>query len=177
MNSIHKPIYCLDTSAFVDMVHDQPEEVYPGLWNCMGNLADAGRLIMVEIAYKECKDPEAQQWLETHSGIRRPMSAEVLTCVSRLQSDLIDNKQYIVKPDSLKSEADPFVIALAMCENLERCGSYSSGDVVVVHHEGATNNKIGKVKITDVCRRYKIDSYKIIDAVRKENWIFDLRGA
>ncbi len=175
MNSGNNTIYCLDTSAFVDMVHEQPEDLYPGLWNCMGDLAKAGRLIMVKNAYEECKDPEAQPWLKACSCIIRPLSADVIACVSQLQSDLTDDKQFLVDPKSTKSQADPFVIALAMSENLKRGGSHSSGDVVLVHHESATNNRYGRVKIADICRRYSIQSYRMVDVVRQEKWIFDLR--
>ena len=85
MNSNSSPIYCLDTSAFVDIVHDQPEDSYPGLWNCMGDLAKAGRLIMIKNAYDECKDQEAQPWLKASSSIIRLLTADIQECVSTLQ--------------------------------------------------------------------------------------------
>lgn len=154
------------------MVHGYPILNYPGMWECMADLVADGRLIMIEQARGECKDESAQPWLDSCSTMVRKFSHEVNICINQLQKDLTTDKQYLVDPSSDKDMADPFVVALAMAENLKLSGEYHSGQVIVVANEKPAFKTRGKIKIPDVCKRYSIECIQLVDVVKRENWVF-----
>jgi hypothetical protein len=165
-------IYNLDTSAFLRMKEFYFEEGFPDFWEAMGDLADSGRLIMVKDARDECKDAEVQPWFRKHPSMIIKRTAEVLQCMKVLLGDLDADNQRLVDPNSDKDKADPWVIALAMAENIKHSGSYASGRTIVVGHESLTNKTEGKLKIPDVCKRYSIDYYSLPKVIRIESWKF-----
>lgn len=169
-------IYCIDASVVIDMVHDYPEWLIPGIWDAMAELADQDRLIIPKRVRDECKDDEVQQWFEDHSQMVKEFSEIQNVALTQLMADLDSDDQHLVDQDSPgKDEGDPFFIALIMAENKRLTGSYQSGPVTALCHEGASNRTRGKVKIKDVCQRYRINYLKLLDIAKNEGWRF-VRG-
>ena len=172
MNDPSHLIYCIDASAFIDLIHFNQPSNYPGVWDSIAELADNGRLIMYEEVKEECKDPAIQPWLKDHNAIVRPFSLEINQSMLELQSDLDRDGQWMVDPNSNKDKADPWVVAHAMAEDKREPDLFVAGLVKVVSHERITNKKKGKVKIPDVCKRYNIECITFPELVRLEGWVF-----
>ena len=162
-------IYCMDSSAFIDM--ERAAEHVPGLWEAMGDLADNGRLIMPKVLVEEeCIKPWNQAWFDAHQGMVRSFSPELGDAMTQLQSDLSSDGQYMVHPGSTRDRGDPWVVALAMAESKLQTGLFDWAEVVVVAHEKATGARRGKVKIPDACIRYGIGCISLRDLLDREGY-------
>ena len=168
MTNSHDIVYCIDASAFIDIV--QAARDIPDLWEPITDLAQNGHLIMPEQVKAECKDPEGQPWLDRHNRIVRVFTEDLNDAINQLQADLDADGQWLVNPGSIKDLSDPWVVALAMSENKLLGGSYGSGRVMVVCHEKPNGAKKGKIKIPDACDRYRIPCVRLRKLLELEGW-------
>lgn len=158
--------YCMDSSAFIDM--ERAAKHVPGLWEAVGDLADRGRLIMHKEVQGECMNEENEAWFDAHHGIVKSFSPELGEAMAQLQADLTTDGQFMVDPSSNRDKADPWVVALAMAENMRQRDLFGPAEVVVVAHEKATGTKKGKVRIPDACVRYGIRCISLRDLLENE---------
>lgn len=149
-----EPKYTIDTCSLTAMRRVYPEDVFPGAWRKLSELADSGAVIAVDEVLEELKaeDDEVLEWAQAHSGIFVPLTAEIQTEATKIlvsHSTLVDLRKR-------KSGADPFVIASAV---VHRCA--------VVTEEKPSGGP-GKVKIPDVCKAMKIKCINILTMLRRE---------
>jgi len=162
-------IYCIDTSALIDLDRDYSEEVFPPLWENLINLVNESRLIAAEEVKEDLKrgDDTLYNWIIQHcSQMFIPTNTEIMNQVVKITnrfSNLIDEN----KPS--KNQADPFVIALAL-EVLNRYSHISPNTkIMVITHEKFTGNLNGP-KMPDICRFYDLKVGKLIDIFKTEGW-------
>lgn len=165
-------VYCIDSSALIDLVHTYPPEIFPGLWERIGELAVGGRLLTVKQVRGECQDKELVAWFKNHGNIIVRISARLLENVTRISADLYAADQWLVDPSSDRDAADPYVVALALSENESDDPRVFPRKAVVVQHEKPTKNRRGRVKIPDVCGRYGLECLSLVEMVRSEGWHF-----
>jgi len=82
--------------------------------------------------------------------------------ILRLFPNLVDFRK--TTPD-----ADPFIIALAMCEEQQRT-LWEEQHIVVSEEKPACSG--AHPKIPDVCKSYGVECIPLMDFFRKENWQF-----
>jgi hypothetical protein len=150
-----QPKYIVDTSSFAAMRHTYSQDVFPGAWAMVSNLATSGILLSVEPVYKELEefDDDIFKWARANKQIflKVNMSAQVaVRAILSTHPNLLDPK----KPTSI---ADPFVIAAAQ---LRSCAV-----VTEERPSGGPNRK----KIPDVCLACSIPCIKLLDLFRAEN--------
>ena len=169
MSTQHDLVYCIDTSAIIDM--ERALRDVPDIWEPLSILADSNRLIMPEKVKEECeKNPNTKIWLNKYKCIVRPFTEELNDAIAKLQADLKADDQFLVDPGSTKDQGDPWVVALAMSENRLLGSSYHSGRVVVVCHEKRGSNLRGKVTIPNACDRYGIKCIRLRELFEHEGW-------
>lgn len=149
-----EPRYTVDTCSFTAMRRVYPEDVFPGAWRKLSDLADAGVMIAIDEVFEELKaqDDEVLEWANQHAGIFVPLDADIQTEASKILSahtKLVDLRKR-------KSGADPFVIASAV---VKRC--------TVVTEEKPSGGP-GKIKIPDVCKAMKIECITVLTMLRRE---------
>lgn len=163
-------IYCIDTSALIDLDREYSLEVFPTLWEKhIVGLIDEGRLIATEEIKTELKkqDDELRKWImDNCKSMFYPTETPVMGKVGEILSRF-PNLINPAKPD--KNYADPFVIALAL-EIPNLFDNISSLDeVMVITHERFTNNLNGP-KMPDICRQFDLKVGKLIQLFKSEQW-------
>ncbi|MCD6318324.1 DUF4411 family protein [Candidatus Aerophobetes bacterium] len=160
-------IYCIDTSALIDMKILYPQDIFSSLWKNMEKLIKQRRLISPYEVLEELrkKDDELLKWAEIHKSMFKNLDANQLEKVRdilRLFPNLVDFQK--TTPD-----ADPFVIALAMCEEQQRT-LWEEQRIVVSEEKPAHPG--ARPKIPDVCKSYGVECISLMEFFRKENWQF-----
>src|SRR3990172_2261980 len=115
-----------------------PPDVFPGAWVKLDELVASGRVISVENVQQELagQDDEVFRWAVANPAVFLALTSEI-----QLQAAIILNDcPTLIDPRRPRSNADPFIIAVAMCH---RC--------ILVADEVPSGSPL-RHKIPDVCR-------------------------
>ena len=131
-----------------------PQDVFPGVWDKVSQLADDGVLISVEDIYEELRvqDDEVLQWAKEHSAIFVPLDDRIQLKVREILHShigLLDHRRR-------QSSADPFLIALAIVRSC----------TVVTEEKPSGAGQ--RPKIPNVCRDYGVKCITLLDMLRAE---------
>lgn len=160
-------IYCIDTSAWIDMKELYPARIFLTLWNKLDVLVKSGRVIAPQEVYSELdkKDDEVLQWVKQRKRLFKSLNDEEQLA---LVFDIQEKFPNLVDPQKETPDADPFVVALAFLEtrNLTMIGD----QCVVVSQEKPSSNVSDKPKIPDACNAYGVKHLSILDLLDNEGW-------
>jgi hypothetical protein len=151
-------MYSIDTSALLDAwIRWYPPDLFPKLWKNIESLISEQRLFATEevLVELEKKDDEIFKWAKKQKMFH-PLIAEIQTIASQILAKfprLIDSR-------GERSQADPFVVALARHKNL----------VVVTGEKNFGTEDRPKIPI--VCKEFGIKSISIVQLIRSEGWRF-----
>lgn len=157
------PKYSIDTSAILDAwVRYYPLDLFPSFWDRFSLLAKSKEGIAIELISQElkAKDDGCYDWFRVNN--LTSFFIEISAPIEKKVTDILRDPNYQKLVDDRKGtySADPFVIALAMEENL-----------IVVTGERASNN-ILKPKIPDVYNSIGIGCINMLELMRIEKWSF-----
>lgn len=159
--------YCVDASSFFELKIRFPKDVFPSVWERVEELIRAGRLISAKEVLREIETgrDELVRWTKTRKQIfLDPLSPEL-----ELVKDILKNFPHLGSPWKQTHHADPFIIALAKLKNdTEPPHLYEKKRYVVVTEESQNNPN----RIPSVCRHYNVQSFKLLELFRRENWQF-----
>lgn len=158
------PIYCIDTSALIDLRRRYPSKVFGALWAEIEGLVAAGRLIAPREVLRELEkgDDDMYKWAKTHSG----MFVDLDKDQQELLKEILRSFSKWVDTETDRPVADPMVIALARHATLANGGASR----VVVSHEVPGGQ--GATKIPNVCQRYGIPHIQLVEMFYREGWSF-----
>lgn len=165
-------IYCIDTSALVDLKLWYRMSTFPSLWHNLGELVKDERLISAYQVLEELKekDDELLRWARKN---KRMFKAEDENQIQVVQ-EILSRFPGLVDPNKQIPEADPFVIALAILKNRER--SLFGEQCVVVTQERRTGTGGGRPRIPNVCLAYGIECLHgptaLAEFFEQEGWTF-----
>jgi hypothetical protein len=164
MNSLfnqNQLIYSLDTSSLIAAFHEwYPIKNFPVLWHKIEELIKDGRLKMLEAVFKEAmRDLEIEEWCDQRE-LEQYLQLEVDDAVETEFDEVQLRFPRLVNTRTGKSAADPWVIALAM----------ATPNCVVVTQESHGSKR--KPKIPDVCDHFEVEYIRMVDLIKRENWIF-----
>lgn len=151
--------YCLDTSALIEAwVRLYPQDVFPSFWDRLDRLIEAGDVlcpdeVLVEL---EKKDDDLYHWVRSRQKLVYPLDDMLQVTVRRILKlfpRLVDSSRF-------RSQADPFVIALAII---------TGAAVVTMEKNSGT---LTKPKIPDVCSHYNIRCINLLTLIREQKWNF-----
>lgn len=150
--------YVFDTNIFINLQRRQPIDIYPSLWNKIGELMDSGIIISSQEVYDEISigGDDLEKWAKSRKECFLPSEISVQQSVR----DILNEHRGLVEGGSKKNSADPFVIALAKDK---RCK--------VVTEETRTRN-FNSPKIPDVCDAYSIDCIDFVGFARESKLNF-----
>ncbi len=157
------PVYCVDTSALIDLWRRYPAKVFGALWTAVEQLIDQGRFIAPREVLRdlEKRDDNVYKWAKKHSTMFVDLDAEQQALVK----DMLKAFPKWIDLLSQQPEADPFVIALARSQSL-----IPGGPRIVVSHE--LPGGPGATKIPNACQKYNIPHIQLVDLFVKEGWSF-----
>lgn len=150
--------YVFDSNIFMNLQRRQPIDIYPSLWNKLGELMTSGIIISSQEVYDEIAvgGDELEKWAKSRKEYF--LSSDVA-----IQSEvraILQSHRGLVEGGKKKNSADPFVIALAK----ER-------QCTLVTEETRTRNK-DTPKIPDVCDEYAIKCIDFVTFSREEKLSF-----
>ena len=149
------PKYTVDTCSFTTLKRVYPQDVVPGAWDAISEMADSGIIISSHEIYLELEvqDDGVFEWARNHQNIFLPLDDDIQIKAREILRDypnLLDLRQ-------LKSSADPFLIATAIVNSCS-----------VVTEEQPTGLGSKLVKIPNVCRSLKVTCISLLDLMRAE---------
>lgn len=129
--------YVFDSNIFINLERLQPIDVYPSVWNKIGELMDDGTIISSQEVYEEILvgDDYLSTWAKQRQKYFLPTDEKIQIVVR----DILSRYRGLVEGGKKRNNADPFVIAVAQ---LNKC--------TVVSEEAKSNNS-DSPKIADVC--------------------------
>ena len=164
-------VYCIDSSALIDLRILYRRSTFPGVWQDLAQLVRARRLIAPRQVRAEIKkDDVLPEWVrEDHN---RRMFVRLKTEGLRIAKEITNRFPGLVDPDKETPDADPFVIALAIEKSREQQGLFHSQKHVVVTTERA--HPQGKPRIPDACHGLGVECMfterALADLFEKEGW-------
>ena len=134
-----------------------PPDSFPSLWNNIERMINDGTLRATEEVREELsqKDDDVYEWAKNRNDLFVPLTIDIQHEVSNILAKF----QKLVGALSDRSQADVFVIALAMVENC----------TVITGEQYGNENK---PKIPFVCNYYKIPCINMVGFIREQNWKF-----
>ena len=163
-----RTVYCIDTSALIDLKALYPEEVFPGVWAELDKLIEAGRMIAPKEVQKEIKkwDTWLYRWASKHKRMFAKLDKDQVRCVSELLSVFPD----LPDPKKRTPDADPFLVALALGRKRKDKQYLFKTKYVVVTQEKYKHQ--GKPKIPNACEHYRIEWIPLTELLGREKWRF-----
>lgn len=151
--------YCIDTSALLDgWVRWYPPDTFRTLWENIEGLIDGDIIIAPEEVLVELakKDDDVHKWAKKNKKLFVAPSKDIQSATS----DILREFPRLVDTRKQRSQADPFVIAVAKTYKLT---------VVTEEKKPGT---IDRPTIPIVCNHFKIKCIRLLDMIRDQGWKF-----
>lgn len=150
--------YVFDSNIFINLERRQPIDIFPSLWEKIGELMDQGTIISSQEVYDELLigSDDLEKWAKNRKKCFYPSSVPVQQKVRTI----LATYRGLVEGGKKKNSADPFVIALA---GIEQCA--------VVTEEVRTRN-LKSPKIPDICDEYQIECIDFVTFAREQRLSF-----
>ena len=107
------------------------------------------------------RDMDIKQWCDQNQ-LKQDFQVPIDELGQERVNEVLSQFPRLVDSRTGKSGADPWVIALAL--TIENC--------IVVTEENPTDSK-NRPKIPDVCVHFNLQCIKVVDLIKRENWIFE----
>lgn len=151
--------YCLDTIGLLDAwVRWYPPDIFPSFWLKIEELVDSGQIIAPDevLIELEKKEDDLYQWAKQRKQMFLPLDEDIQIAVG----EILNQFPRLVDTRKERSQADPFVIAVAMChKRILITGEKSSGT-------------LEKPRIPNVCDHFGVGYIRIVQLIRQEKWRF-----
>jgi hypothetical protein len=166
-------IYYVDTSALITMQRYYPIEMLPDLWKHLEELFLSGRIGSHDFVYNEIvptdkkavKDDLANL-ISKYKNNFKPISKRQVEIVK----EIITLFPGLIKPQSKKDEADPWIIAMVI-EMMEETNLFEQdSDFVIISMESKKSSN----KIPAVCKHYRVRHMNLFEFFEDNDWQFTL---
>lgn len=146
--------YAVDTCSFTHLRRNYPPDVLPGVWEKVEQLILDQLICSVDEVYFEImsQDDTLSDWAKRRQHIFLPIDEDV----QRNAIDILQTHSNLLDLKKNKSDADPFLIALARVHNC-----------AVVTKEKPSGGP-ERSKIPDVCKSYAIECITLLEMLRRE---------
>ena len=165
-----EPVYCFDTSSLIDLNRRYPRDIFPGLWERLGGLAQNGRLVAPREVFRELEkgDDELVPWARERSEMFQDLDDAQIEAVR----EILVRFPNLVDRDKETPDADPFVVALAVVQNRLESQSMLPRPWVVVAEESRRRSPDQRPRIPDVCEHFAVSCLRVFNLIRTEGWTF-----
>jgi hypothetical protein len=168
------PMYSVDANALIYLKFQIRRTVFRSAWAFVGQMADAGRLIVCEEAADEVRDSDIQSFIKEHCAMIRRF--QHVAHQKALVAEAEEHNLRMVDHTSTKNRADEFVIALAlMCEGRDLSSlrrAYPGGPkCAVLSYESQRKRPANLAKIPDVCGFYGLRYMQWLDMFEDEGFV------
>jgi len=164
-------IFCLDTSAFVD-INRYLIKIIPQLFPELDKLFNSGRIISHQIVYEEIttysKSPDAlTKWIKPKGVFFKDITLQQTLFVA----DIVKNFPTLISYKSEKNDADPWIVATVLEQKSNPDFFSPLQDFVVVSSE----SEFIPSHIPAVCRYYSIRHFDLPKFFAANGWNIHLQ--
>ena len=153
--------YVMDTSALIDMADSYPESAFRGVWDGLGRLARDKRALAPVQVSEEVHRPEfLRQWCDENEVMFITSTRNVWDLARRVTKEF----PKLVDSDTPGSQADPFIVALAVTLK----SSLSGDEPIIITHEDP--HKLNK--IPSIAKTFGVESDRMTGIFEREGWKF-----
>ena len=147
--------YVVDTCSFTTLRRLYPQDVFPGAWQAVTEMADNGVIISSHEVLLELENQEdiITEWARKNQSIFKPL----LFDIQQKASDILSKYPNLLDLHNSKSNADPFLIATAI---IYKCS--------IVTEELPAGLGAKLLKIPNICKELNIDYIHLLDLFRIE---------
>ena len=150
--------YSIDTSALIDL-WKLPKDIFKSLWSDFDDLCKQNDILASDVVVGDLDIREGDElckWCKMRQSLNIPLDESLQSAVMEVTSrcDLVDYENH-------RSEADPFVVALAFLH-----------DLAVISSEKPRKNKTARMKIPDACTEMGVQHLRLYDFIRAEGWSY-----
>ncbi|MCY7374937.1 MAG: DUF4411 family protein [Pyrinomonadaceae bacterium] len=157
--------YAIDSSSLIEGLRKTyPKEVFPSLWNKVGEQIEFGKIVAPDEVKRELEDfvvDELAKWCNGFPNFFQPEDADIQNVVTSIMAHPEHRKLMNLKTPS-RYCADMWVIAIAKVRKL----------TVINEEQLLTSVSPHKNKIPNVCRDLGVPYMNFLDYIRKQNWQF-----
>lgn len=160
-------IFCIDTSALVDLHKYYSEQIVPDLWKELDKLFENNKIISHKIVFDElttnAKRPSSlSKWVSVRQAYFKDITAAQAYHVASVVAEFPG----LIDPNHEKDQADPWLIA-SVFEFRSQSNLFSQNqDMAIVSQEDV----LSTCKIPAVCRRYNIQHYDLFQFFDYNGW-------
>lgn len=171
MNQNRSLIFCLDTSAFVD-INRYLVRLIPQLYPELDKLFNGGRLISHKIVFQEIttrsKKPDSlTKWVLPKEAFFKDISLQQTLLVA----EIVQKFPTLIHYNKEKDDADPWLIALVI-EQRSMPDLFSSlQDFAIV----STESTFIPNRLPAVCKHYSIKHFDLPDFFKANGWSINLQ--
>jgi rRNA maturation endonuclease Nob1 len=164
-------VYCIDTSALIDLKLLYRMKTFPSLWCNLSDLIKDDRLISSRQVLEELKkkDDELLCWARKSTKMFKVEDRDQINTAQEILRRFRD----LVDPNKQIPDADPFVIALAVVKN-RQISLFGEKCIVVTQEKRAGAG--GRPRMPDVCSVYGIECFygstALAEFFEREGWEF-----
>lgn len=154
--------YSIDACSLIQLNHVYPQARFPGLWERIAAVCGDLRVFICQQVRDELNDPELVVFVDKH--ISPVHLADFEAHLKGLMTYLHSSGVELTRSSAKKTEADPFVVALALKldgrdpERLQAPTS-AAGCAIVVTEESPRSNR----KIPAVCNMLNLHCIRLLD--------------
>lgn len=154
------PRYIIDTSIVIDLVNKYPRDVFGKHWEQFEALIASGEIISHAAVYRELSHTSSHatdpgyKWARKHMSLFHKDQKEI----TEKAFELVRKHPNLIDPSKEYEDADPYLIALSMAQ--KNCP-------LVTGEKGKGYNDHSRIKIPDVCGKYNIESYGLLEFFRE----------
>lgn len=159
-------VYVADTSSLIEIQRKYPRDVFKTLWDNLSELAVKERIISPKQVLEEinrfAREDYLKKWAADHRKIfKEPTSAQILKI-----REILSQYPKLINSASEHEQADPYVIALALCGEAQT-KLFRNIRVVVTEESFVQQNKI-----PFVCKMLGVHCINTLEFFRQEGWKF-----
>jgi len=157
--------YAIDSSSLIEGLRKTyPKEVFPSLWNKVGEQIELGKIIAPDEVKRELEDfgvDELAKWCNGFPNFFQAEDNDIQNVVTSIMAPPEHRKLINLKTPG-RYCADMWVIAIAKVRNL----------TVINEEQFLTSVSPHKNKIPNVCKDLEIPYMNFLDYIKKQNWQF-----
>jgi hypothetical protein len=149
--------YCFDTSALIEgWNRHYPPAVFPTVWERLEKAIQQNKIKAADEVYEELQDhgDELLKWTRKNKRMFIPLEG----ALQKRAAAILRQFPHLAKADRTRPDADPFVIALAL-----------ANEVQVVCYE---ISKPTRPHMPDVCQKLQIPCISLVGVFEQEGWLF-----
>lgn len=159
-------IYVADSSALIEIQRKYPNDVFKKLWGNLSALADKEKIIAPRQVLEEINRFAKEDYLKTWAAAHRPIFKEPNAVQIQKVAEILARFPKLIDASSEFEQADPYVIALALCKDPQ------AKLVENIHIVVTEESFIRENRIPFVCSKLGVKCINTIGFFRQEGWEF-----